>query len=137
RGTRILGARTLSTEGAFGYVNVRRLLIMIEKALGVACQWAVVEPNDAKTRAKLHLSATSFLLSLWQKGALAGKNPREAFFVKCTEETTPEAARQRGELVMEIGVAPAIPFEFVVVRVGRTENQFELTETGVRGGSEG
>jgi phage tail sheath protein FI len=134
RGARILGARTLTSDGDFRYVNVRRLLIMIERALDLACKWAVFAPNDLGTRAKLHLSVTSFLLSLWQKGALAGSNPRQAFFVRCNEDTTPAAARDRGELVLEAGIAPSIPFEFVVIRIGRSENQFELAETGSQQG---
>lgn len=129
RGTRIFGARTLSSDPDWRYLNVRRLLMMIEKSLGVASQWAVFEPNDFRTRAKLHLSFTSFLMALWQRGALAGKAPAEAFFVKCSEVNNPPDARARGELLAEIGVAPAKPFEFVVLRVGRGDNQFEISES--------
>jgi hypothetical protein len=128
RGIRIFGARTVSSDPDWRYLNVRRLLMMIEKSLGVACQWAVFEPNDFRTRAKLHLSFTSFLMALWQRGALAGKTPAEAFFVQCNEGNNPPDARARGELLAQIGVAPAKPFEFVVLRVGRGDNQFEISE---------
>lgn len=128
RGIRIFGARTVSSDPDWRYLNVRRLMMMIEKSLGIASQWAVFEPNEFRTRAKLHLSFTSFLMALWQRGALAGKTPQEAFYVLCNESNNPADARARGELIAEIGVAPAKPFEFVVLRVGRGDNQFEISE---------
>lgn len=131
RGIRIFGARTVSSDPDWRYLNVRRLLIVIEKSLGVASQWAVFEPNDFRTRSKLHLAFTGFLMALWQRGALAGDAPAEAFFVHCSEDNNPPDARARGELLAEIGVAPARPFEFVVLRVGRGDNQFEISETAV------
>ena len=82
RGIRIFGARTVSSDPDWRFVNVRRLMMMIEKAIDVATQWAVFEPNDVSTRTKIHLVLTSFLLSLWQRGALMGDAAEEAFFVK-------------------------------------------------------
>jgi hypothetical protein len=134
RGLRIFGARTLASDPDWRFLNVRRLLLMIEEAVAIACQWAVFEPNDASTRTKLHLSLTSFLLLLWQQGALAGATPQEGFFVRCDEATNPPDARARGELVADVGVAPVKPFEFVMLRVGRAQNQFEVVEAGVMTG---
>jgi len=134
-GLRLMGARTLSSDPDFVFLNVRRLLIMLEKAIGVAIQWAAFEPNDLLTRTKLHLVLTTFLLALWQRGALAGASPAQAFFVKCDEQNNPASARERGELHIDVGVAPSKPFEFVVLRVGRSDNEFETTEVaaGVSG----
>jgi len=129
RGIRIFGARTVSSDPDWRFVNVRRLLLMIEKAIAVAIQWAVFEPNNVFTRAKLNLVLTSFLLALWQNGALAGASREEAFFVKCDEENNPPGERDRGRMVADVGVAPSQPFEFVVLRVGRTDNEFEITES--------
>jgi phage tail sheath protein FI len=128
RGIRIFGARTVSSDFDWRFVNVRRLLMMIERAIDVATQWAVFEPNDVLTRAKLHLSLTSFLLSLWQRGALMGATAAEAFFVKCDEETNPPTEREQGRMLAVVGVAPSQPFEFIILRVGRANNQFEITE---------
>jgi uncharacterized protein len=128
RGIRIFGARTVSSDSDWRYVNVRRLMMMIEKAIDVATQWAVFEPNDTLTRAKLHLALTSFLLALWQRGALMGAAANEAFFVKCDEENNPPSEREQGRMLAVIGVAPSRPFEFVIVRVGRAHNEFEITE---------
>jgi phage tail sheath protein FI len=128
RGIRIFGARTTSSDTDWRFVSVRRLLIMIEKAVDHSIQWAVFEPNDLATRTKITLALIGFLYSLWQQGALAGKSAEEAFFVKCDEEINPPAERGRGRLLALVGVAPAQPFEFVVLRVGRVENAFEITE---------
>jgi hypothetical protein len=135
RGIRIFGARTVSSDPDWIYVNVRRLMIMIEKAIRISTQWAVFEPNSEITWAKMRLSLTSFLLALWQQGKLPGATADAAFFVRCDETTNPPAQRDNGQLVAVVGVAPVIPFEFVVVRVGRTENEFELRE--MRGGMGG
>jgi phage tail sheath protein FI len=128
RGIRIFGARTVSSDSDWRFVNVRRLMMMIEKAIDRATQWAVFEPNDVHTRAKLNLSLTSFLLSLWQRGALIGAAANEAFFVKCDDEINPASERDQGRLLAIVGVAPSQPFEFIVLRVGRAHNQFEISE---------
>jgi phage tail sheath protein FI len=130
RGIRIFGARTMSSDSDWRFVNVRRLLMMIEKAIDVATQWAAFEPNDFNTRAKLNLSLTSFLASLWQRGALMGATANEAFFVKCDDETNPPTEREQGRMLALVGVAPSQPFEFIIVRVGRANNQFEISEAG-------
>jgi len=134
RGIRVFGARTVSSDPVWRYVNVRRLLLMIEKAIFISTQWAVFEPNDTLTRNKIRLSLTSFLTALWRKGALAGDRPDAAFFVKCDEQNNPASERADGRLLAEVGVAPAVPFEFVVVRVGRQDNEFEIAEASALGG---
>jgi phage tail sheath protein FI len=128
RGIRILGARTLSSDPDFRFVNVRRLLLMLEKAIRIGTQWAVFEPNDRFTRSKVHLALTSLLLEMWKRGALAGATAREAFYVNCGELDNPPAARENGRLVAEVGVAPARPFEFIVVRVGASGGSLETLE---------
>jgi phage tail sheath protein FI len=129
RGIRIFGARTLSDDGLWRYVNVRRLLLMIEKVVDISTQWAVFEPNDHITRNKIRLALTTFLLALRRQGALAGDTPDASFFVKCDEENNPASERADGRLLAVVGVAPAVPFEFVVLRVGRTDNEFEIAES--------
>jgi len=128
RGLRIFGARTTSSDPDWKYVNVRRLMMMVEESIDLATQWAVFEPNDLYTRTKITLSITSFLLVLWQRGALAGNSAEEAFFVKCDDEINPPEQRELGQLLAIVGVAPSIPFEFVVLRVGRVNNAFEINE---------
>ena len=129
RGLRIYGARTVSSDSSWRFVNVRRLMMMIEKAIEISVQWAAFEPNDVVTRSKLSLTIHMFLLTLWQQGALAGDTAEESFFVKCDEENNPPSQRERGELLCEVGVAPSHPFEFIIVRVGRVNNEFEISES--------
>ena len=128
RGLRVFGARTVSSDTDWQYVNVRRLMMMIEKAIEAAIQWAVFEPNSTATRTKLNLTLTNFLLSLWQRGALIGASAEDAFFVKCDEENNRPEERDQGRLVATIGVAPSRPLEFIILRVGRAHNQFEISE---------
>ena len=130
RGLRLLGARTLSSDPDWRFVNVRRLVSMIGKALGSALQWAVFEPNDWRTRAKLALVAGSFLEELWRRGALVGARAEQAYFVRCDDSNNPPDTRERGELLMQIGVAPSVPMEFVVLRIGRDANGLALSEDG-------
>ncbi len=129
RGIRIMGARTVSSDTQWRFLNVRRLMLMIARAIDLSTQWAVFEPNDEFTRAKLRLALYSFLFSLWQRGALVGGTAEAAFSIKCDEENNPPFERDRGHLFADVGVAPSQPYEFVVLRVGRTDNEFEISES--------
>jgi phage tail sheath protein FI len=128
RGILLYGARTLSSDPDWQYVNVRRLIMMIEEALDLATQWVVFEPNDAYTRGKVSLAITTFLETLWRAGAFAGSQPEQAFFVKCDDDNNPSDQRDQGRLHADIGIAPSVPYEFVVLRVGRTAEELEITE---------
>ncbi len=130
RGLRIFGARTVGSDPALAHLNVRRLLLMIAKAIDIALQWAVFEPNDHVTRAKIQLALSEFLAALWRRGALVGATRDEAFFVRCDDTLNPPADRAEGRLLAQLGLAPARPLEFVVIRVGRWGNGFEIMEEG-------
>jgi hypothetical protein len=133
RGIRVYGARTLSNDPSWRYVNVRRLLSMIEESVEEACQWVVFEPNDDELRALLRIGIGGLLEAIWRRGGLVGATAEEAFFVKCDRANNPPAVVDQGRLVVDVGVAPAEPAEFVVFRVGRVDEQLELTEIGVAG----
>ena len=128
RGLRLYGARTVSSDPSWRYVNVRRLLMMIEEAVEESVQWSVFEPNNFALRRTLVLAISSFLGTVWERGALAGATAEESFFVKCDEENNPPPLADLGQLVCEVGVAPAIPAEFVVFRIGKTADQLQITE---------
>ncbi len=128
RGLRVYGARTVSSDPSWRYVNVRRLFIMIERALEKSLQWAVFEPNDFQLREKITLAISTFLTGLWQRGALAGDVVDDAFYVRCNDANNPADAQAEGRLLAEVGVAPVIPAEFVVLRIGRVEDVLEVTE---------
>jgi phage tail sheath protein FI len=117
RGLRVWGARTLSSDPAWRYVNVRRLFNYIEKSIERGTQWVVFEPNDVDLWARVKRDITAFLTGVWRDGMLFGRSPEEAFFVKCDEEINPPDVRDRGMLFIDIGLAPVKPAEFVVFRL--------------------
>jgi phage tail sheath protein FI len=117
RGIRIWGARTMSSDGAWRYINVRRLFIMVEASLDAGMQWVVFEPNDRTLWAKVRRDASSFLKTIWLGGALFGNTPEEAFYVKCDDELNPPEIRDLGQLIIEVGLAPVKPAEFVIFRI--------------------
>lgn len=116
RGLRVWGARTLSSDPAWRYINVRRLFNYVEKSLERGLQWVVFEPNDPDLWARVRRDITAFLTGVWREGALFGLNPAEAFFVKCDEELNPPDVRDRGQLFIDVGLAPVKPAEFVIFR---------------------
>jgi phage tail sheath protein FI len=119
RGIRIWGARTLSSDPAWRYINVRRLFSMIEESIERGSQWVVFEPNDSFLWGRVSRDVRAFLTMVWRTGALFGTTPDQAFYVKCDAETNPPEARDLGQMVVEVGIAPVKPAEFVIFRVSQ------------------
>jgi uncharacterized protein len=119
RGIRVWGARTLSSDGSWRYINVRRLFILVEASLDAGMQWVVFEPNDHTLWAKVRRDVNSFLRVIWRSGALFGTTPDAAFYVKCDEELNPTEIRDLGQLIIEVGLAPVKPAEFVIFRISQ------------------
>lgn len=119
RGIRVWGARTLSSDPSWRYINVRRLFSMIEESIENGTQWVVFEPNDPNLWARVERDIRAFLKVVWRTGALFGNTPQEAFYVKCDAETNPPELRDLGQLVVEVGLAPVKPAEFVIFRISQ------------------
>lgn len=119
RGIRVWGARTISSNPEWRYINVRRLFCMVEQALQNGTNWVVFEPNTRDLWKKITRNITAFLLNTWRSGALFGDTPEEAFYVRCDDELNPPESIDAGYVVCEIGLAPAKPAEFVVFRVSQ------------------
>ncbi|WP_454041951.1 phage tail sheath family protein [Cellulosimicrobium sp. Marseille-Q8652] len=119
RGVRVWGARTLSSDPAWRYVNVRRLFNYLEESILVGTQWVVFEPNDPALWARIRRTIASFLVNEWRKGALFGLTPEEAFFVKCDAETNPAEGIDAGQVVCQVGIAPVKPAEFVIFQLSQ------------------
>ncbi len=119
RGIRVWGARTLSSDASWRYIPVRRLFNMIEESIERGTQWVVFEPNDTFLWGRVSRDVSAFLKTVWRSGALFGQNPSQAYYVKCDAETNPPEARDLGQLVVEIGIAPVKPAEFVIFRVSQ------------------
>jgi phage tail sheath protein FI len=118
RGIRVYGARVVTSDPNWKYVNVRRLLIFLEASIDVGLQWVVFEPNAEPLWARVTSAIESFLTVVWRNGALEGTTPAEAFFVKCDRTTMTQADIDNGRLICIVGVAPVKPAEFVIVRIG-------------------
>ncbi|WP_030197597.1 phage tail sheath subtilisin-like domain-containing protein [Streptomyces sp. NRRL S-87] len=119
RGIRVWGARTLSSDPAWRYLNVRRLFNYIEDSILIGTQWVVFEPNDDALWARIRRTISAFLVNEWRRGALFGLTPDEAFYVKCDRETNPAEGIDAGQVVCEIGIAPVKPAEFVIFRLSQ------------------
>jgi phage tail sheath protein FI len=119
RGIRIWGARTLSSDPEWRYLNVRRLFNYLSESILEGTQWAVFEPNDERLWIRLRIAVGSFLTRTWREGALFGATPEEAFYVKCDSETNPTDVIDAGQVVVEVGIAPVKPAEFVIFRISQ------------------
>jgi phage tail sheath protein FI len=119
RGIRIWGARTLSSDPEWRYVNVRRLFNFISESIMIGTQWSVFEPNDERLWGKLATNVGSFLSRVHRAGALSGASPAQAFYVKCDAETNPPEIVEAGQVVCEVGIAPVKPAEFVIFRLSQ------------------
>lgn len=116
KGIRVWGARTISSDPEWRYLNVRRLFCMLEKAVQDGTDWVVFEPNTRDLWKKIVRNITSFLLGFYKSGAFFGDSPEEAFYVRCDDELNPPESIDAGNVVCEIGIAPAKPAEFVIFR---------------------
>ncbi len=119
RGIRVWGARTLSSDASWRYLNVRRLFNFVEKSIENGTQWVVFEPNDYSLWARVKRDVNAFLRTVWRDGALFGLSPAEAFYVKCDQELNPPEVRDQGRLIIEIGMCPVKPAEFVIFRISQ------------------
>jgi phage tail sheath protein FI len=118
RGIRIWGGRVITSDTDWKYVNVRRLLIFIEKSIDRGLQWVVFEPNAEPLWARVRRTIGNFLTTVWRNGGLEGTKPEEAYFVKCDRTTMTQTDIDNGKLIAVVGVAPVKPAEFVIIRIG-------------------
>jgi phage tail sheath protein FI len=118
-GIRVWGARTLSRDAEWRYINVRRFFNMCGESIGRGTQWVVFEPNDQITRNSVIRDIRAYLTLQWMAGALVGATREEAFFVKCDSENNPAEVIDAGRLVVDIGIAPSKPAEFIIFRIGQ------------------
>lgn len=125
RGYRVWGARALTTDGEWKYVNLRRNFAYLGRSIELSTQWAVFEPNSELLWGNVRRSAEDFLYGEWKNRRLMGVNPAEAFFVRCDRTTMTQADIDNGRLVCLIGVALLRPAEFVIFRIGQKTLDFK------------
>lgn len=124
------GARTLDGSdqqaSEWKYIPVRRLALFIEESLYRGTQWVVFEPNDEPLWAQIRLNVGAFMNNLFRQGAFQGKTPREAYLVKCDQETTTQNDIDRGIVNIVVGFAPLKPAEFVIIKLQQLAVQIEV-----------
>jgi phage tail sheath protein FI len=126
RGIRIWGARTLTSDPAWRYLNVRRLFNYLEESILLGTQWVVFEPNDDRLWSSIRRNISAFLNEQWRRGALFGRTAEQAYYIKCDRENNPQESIDLGQVVCEIGVAPVKPAEFVVFRLSQFSDSTSL-----------
>ncbi|MFF9457306.1 phage tail sheath family protein [Streptomyces flaveolus] len=117
QGPLVWGARTMSPDGEWRYVNVRRLANFLTESIRTSTAWARFEANDERLQASLRAVVTSFLKEQWRRGALLGRTPDEAFFVVCDQSNNPPQSVTSGKITLTFGVAPVRPGEFVTATI--------------------
>jgi phage tail sheath protein FI len=128
RGIRVWGARTISSDPEWRYLNVRRLFNFVEESVLEGTQWVVFEPNDQRLWDSVRRTISAFLRRVWRDGALFGATPQEAFFVKCDAENNTQDTIDVGQLIVDIGIAPVKPAEFVIFRISQFAGGASLSE---------
>lgn len=120
RGFRVWGARTVSSDPEWKYLNVRRYFNFLERSIDIGTQWAVFENNGPELWANVRSTIEDFLYNEFLNNHLLGNKPAEAFFVRCDRSTMSQNDLDNGRLVCLIGVSPLRPAEFVIFRIGQT-----------------
>ncbi len=119
RGFRVWGARTISSDPEWKYLNLRRYFAYLEHSIDRGTQWAVFEPNGDALWTNVRLTISDFLFNEWVSGALLGDKPEKAYFVRCDRSTMTQADLDNGRLICLIGVSVVKPAEYVVFRIGQ------------------
>lgn len=116
-GIKVYGARTLSADPEWKYLNVRRLFQVVRSSLQKGTEWVVFEPNNPTLWGDIRRNVAAYLKTLWSEGALVGATPEEAFFVRCDEATNPQENIDNGLVTIEVGICPVKPAEFVMINI--------------------
>ena len=113
------GARTITSDPEWKYVNLRRYFAFLEQSIERGTQWAVFEPNGDELWANVRRTVDDFLFNEWKSSHLLGTRPEEAYFVRCDRTTMTPNDLDNGRMICLIGVCPLRPAEFVIFRIGQ------------------
>lgn len=130
----IWGQSTLQKKtSALSSINVRRLLIVIEKAMAVALRTFIMEPNNDLTRFRIEALLNGYLDSLSAQGAFQTEAGDRGFHVVCnTGNNTPEVIDSK-ELRVDVFVKPSRAAEFIRLRTTITKSGASFEELTARG----
>lgn len=128
-GVRLSAARTLADDRAYRQLSVRRLMSLLRRTLEIQTQWAVFEPNTPQLRGDIVTGLRAYLRQLYRAGAFRGADESEGFFVRCDPRLNTRVDVDGGRMIIEIGVAPTEPLEFIVLRLVRSDDGTLAVET--------
>jgi phage tail sheath protein FI len=115
-GRAVWGARSLSLDTEWLYIQVRRLFMFVEKSTFLATHWAVFENNGPALWARIRMSLNGFLLNLHNDGYFAGTTPEESYRVVCDATNNPQSAIDAGLMTCDVYLAANKPGEFIRFR---------------------
>lgn len=115
-GLAVWGARTISLQSEWRYINARRLFMFVEKSVYNATHWIVFENNTPGLWARIKAQLQAFLTNLFNDGLFAGTTPAQAFFVIVDESNNDQSSIDAGQVIIDVGIAPSRPAEFVRFR---------------------
>jgi hypothetical protein len=130
RGLLVWGGRVLGKDSPGGFIAHRRLIHLLVRAIRRVAEPLVFDTNGPELWLSLVRGITTVLLSAWRAGALRGDQPGQAFRVTCDATTNPPDQVDEGMVVCVIQVAPAVPMEFITLRVAvSADGQLEVFES--------
>ena len=115
-GTAVWGVRTISAQSQWRYINARRLFMFVERSVWNSTFWIAFENNGPSLWARVKAQLEGFLLGLFTEGYFAGSTPSQAFFVRCDETNNSAASIEAGQVIIDVGIAPNRPAEFIRFR---------------------
>lgn len=129
-GLRVMGSRTTSIDEEWTHLPVRRLVDWLERQVRLDCRWAPFEPNNTQLWRRLVMTVERRLRQAGAAGAWAGAAAEDSWFVRCDAGTHTQADLDNGRTIVLVGVAPAVPAEFLVFQIVLQRDGEVVTEVG-------
>jgi phage tail sheath protein FI len=124
-GVTLFGDKTAQTKpSAFDRINVRRLFLVLEKAIATAAKFQLFEFNDEFTRAQFRSLIEPFLRDV------QGRRGITDFIVKCDNSNNTGSVIDRNEFVADIFVKPARSINFITLNFIATRTGVAFSEVG-------
>ena len=123
RGPVVFGARTMSTDPAWTFINSRRVVSMITEQLRRDNEWVVFEVNNRSLWKIVERDVLVRLDQFWRSGILSGDRSQAEYSVECSDATNPVALRDAGQLNVRVSLKPIHTTERILIdlRLGSTE----------------
>lgn len=120
RGFIVLSSDTLSPNASLEPINVRRLLILLQRTVLREGNIYIFQPNNETFHRLVQNSFESLLSRLYVRGAFAGDTPKTAYQVVTDSSVNPKESLELGRFIVDIRVAPSRPMAFITIRLTQT-----------------